>query len=30
MSITDEKLERIRKEYGELAYNQYLNAEKAV
>lgn len=30
MSITQEQLDRIRELYGETAYNQYLNAEKAV
>lgn len=30
MSITEEKLNRIKAEYGENAYEQYLNAENAV
>lgn len=30
MSITEEKLNRIKTEYGENAYEQYLNAENAV
>lgn len=30
MSITEEKLNRIKTEYGENAYEQYLKAENAV
>ena len=30
MSITQQQLDKIRELYGETAYNQYLNAEKAV
>lgn len=29
-NITEEKLQRIRKEYGEAAYSSYLAGEKAV
>lgn len=30
MQVTEEKLQKIRQEYGEAAYSQYLNAENAV